>query len=93
MVRSPARLVTEVRCCASRLAPGVLYDKEQAKQSTVEIFLYDSRTQEECLGRKLFRSPRCDWGRVSQVKKGDKLFLLNYETSQLHGIFEAISDG
>ena len=28
-----------------------------------------------------------------QSEKGDTLFLLNYETNRLHGVFEAASDG
>jgi hypothetical protein len=81
---------------SNRLPPGVLYDKDQEKQSTAEIgwvFMCDRRTQEECLGRKLFGSPKRDWRRVSQVKKGDTLFLLNFEMSELHGVFEAVTDG
>jgi hypothetical protein len=32
-------------------------------------------------------------GRASEAKKGDILFLLNYQTNHLHGVFEAVSDG
>lgn len=81
---------------SSPLSSGVLYDKDQAKQSTAEIgwvFMCDGRTQEECLERKLFGAPKRDWRRVSQIKKGDTLFLLNYETSWLYGVFEAVTDG
>jgi len=37
--------------------------------------------------------PMSEWNRVSQVKKGDILFLLNYQNNRLHGVFEATTDG
>lgn len=75
---------------------GVLYEKEvikQARERTGWVFLCNSRTESECLALKLFGSPKREWARVSQVKKGDILYLHNYETNRLHGVFEAIEDG
>jgi hypothetical protein len=76
--------------------PGVLYEKEgikQAREPTGWVFLCNNSTETECLATKLFGSPKREWNIVSQVKKGDILFLLNYETNRLHGVFEAVTDG
>jgi len=79
------------------LPPGVLY---RAEEETKEVrplngyvFLCNNRTEGECLERKLFGAPKSEWNRVSRVKKGDILFLLNYQINLLHGVFEAVSDG
>jgi len=80
-----------------RLPYGVLYEpKEESKEArapTGYVFLCNNRTEKECLERKLFGLPKSEWNRVSQVKEGDILFLLNYQNNRLHGIFEAVSDG
>jgi len=76
--------------------PGVLYEKEeprQPKEPTGWVFLCNNGTERECLALKLFGSPKKEWNRVSQIKRGDVLFLLNYETNRLHGVFEAVTDG
>jgi len=81
---------------AGRLPYGVLYEVEEGKEARVPsgyVFLCGNWTERECLERSLFGAPKSEWGRVSQVKKGDILFLLNYQTNRLHGVFEAISDG
>ena len=79
------------------LPPGVLYsaerEKKEARAPNGYVFLCNNGTERECLERKLFGSPKSEWNRVSQVKEGDMLFLLNYQTNRLHGVFEAISDG
>jgi hypothetical protein len=36
--------------------------------------------------------PEWKWSVISQVKKGDILFLLNHQNNHLHGVFEATSD-
>jgi len=73
---------------------GILYKAEiPARLPSGYVFLCSNRTESECLEKKLFGSPRSEWNRVSQVKNGDVLFLLNYQTNRLHGVFEAISDG
>jgi len=80
-----------------RLPPGVLYEAEQktkeARPPNGYVFLCDNRTERECLERKLFGAPKSEWNRVSQVKRGDLLFLLNYWTNRLHGVFEATTNG
>jgi len=83
--------------CHGRLPYGVLYKAEQRpKEIRPEngyVFLCNNRTERECLERKLFGLPKSEWNRVSQIKKGEILFLLNYQTNRLHGVFEAVSDG
>jgi len=79
-----------------QLPSGVLYQKEERREPRVPwgyVFLCSNRTEGECLEKKLFGSPKSEWGRVSQVKEGDILFLLNYQTNHLHGVFEAVSEG
>ena len=82
---------------SKRLPTGILYRAEQeAKEAgppSGYVFLCNNRTEGECLERKLFGAPKSEWNRVSQVKKGDVLFLLNYWNNRLHGVFEAVSDG
>jgi hypothetical protein len=76
--------------------PGVLYEKEVNRQSRERagwVFFCNSRTEGECLALKLFGSPKREWTKVSQVKRGDILYLHNYETNRLHGVFEAVEDG
>jgi len=84
------------RVSSRRLAPGVLYEAEERKEMRVPngyVFICSHRTERECFERKLFAMPMSDWNRVSQVKKGDILFLLNYQSNRLHGVFEATTDG
>ena len=80
-----------------RLPYGVLYTAEEetkeARPLNGYVFLCNNRTEGECLERKLFGLPRSEWNRVSQVKEGDILFLLNYQGNRLHGVFEAVSEG
>jgi len=79
------------------LPPGVLYSAEretkEARTPSGYVFLCNNWTERECLDSKLFGSPKSERNRVSQVKEGDILFLLNYQTNRLHGVFEAVSDG
>ena len=80
-----------------RLPYGVLYElKEESKEARAPagyVFLCNNRTESECLDKGLFGSPKSEWNRVSRVKKGDILFLLNYQSNRLHGVFEAVGDG
>jgi len=83
----------------NELPSGVLYDSEISKAQTAAktpsgyVFLCDNRTERECLEKGLFGAPKSEWKKVSQVKKGDILFLLNYRTNRFHGVFEAVTDG
>jgi len=79
-----------------KLPYGVLYEAEERKETRIPngyVFICSYGTERECFERKLFAMPMSDWDRISQVKKGDILFLLNYETNRLHGVFEATTDG
>jgi len=79
------------------LPPGVLYRAEEetkeARPLNGYVFLCNNRTERECLEKRLFGAPKSEWNRVLQVKKGDILFLLNYQNNHLHGVFEAATDG
>jgi len=85
------------KCHHRHLPYGVLYAAEQeikeARPPNGYVFLCNNRTERECFEKKLFGSPESEWNRVSQIKKGDILFLLNYQNNRLHGVFEAASDG
>jgi len=79
-----------------RLPHGVLYEVEERKGMRAPngyVFLCNERTESECLEKKLFGAPKSEWNRVSQVKEGDVLFLLNYQRNRLHGVFEAVDNG
>ena len=84
------------RLSSRSLPSGVLYEAEERKETRVPngyVFICGHRTERECFERKLFAMPKSDWNRVSQVKKGDILFLLNYQSNRLYGVFEAVTDG
>ncbi|XP_019102465.1 PREDICTED: uncharacterized protein LOC104792268 [Camelina sativa] len=57
------------------------------------IFMSNYSTRKECLGRELFGLPMRQAGFVKQVKAGMLLFLFEFESRQLHGVFQASSDG
>jgi len=84
------------RVSSISLPSGVLYETEERKETKVPngyVFICSHGTERECFERKLFAMPMSNWNRVSQVKKGDILFLLNYQNNRLHGVFEATTDG
>ena len=80
-----------------RLPYGVLHAAEletkEPRSPNGYVFLCNNRTERECLERKLFGLPKSGWDRVSKVKEGDILFLLNYQNNRLQGVFEATTDG
>ncbi|KAL5719090.1 hypothetical protein ACHQM5_011915 [Ranunculus cassubicifolius] len=57
------------------------------------IFVCNNDTMEENLKRQLFRLPPRYRDSVRAITPGLPLFLYNYSTHQLHGIFEAASFG
>ncbi|XP_004295485.1 PREDICTED: uncharacterized protein LOC101299944 [Fragaria vesca subsp. vesca] len=57
------------------------------------IFMSSSSTKDECFRRKLFGLPSLQWPFVKRVKKGMILFLFDFEKKELHGVFQACSDG
>ncbi|XP_056163149.1 uncharacterized protein LOC115689624 isoform X1 [Syzygium oleosum] len=57
------------------------------------IFMSNAGTKEECLEKMLFGLPYSHADFVRRVKAGMILFLFEYERRELHGVFEAASDG
>ncbi|KAI5073754.1 hypothetical protein GOP47_0011767 [Adiantum capillus-veneris] len=57
------------------------------------IFVCNNDTMQEDLKRQLFGLPQRYWDSVRAIQPGLPLFLYNYTTHQLHGIFEAASFG
>ncbi|KAK9915208.1 hypothetical protein WJX75_006191 [Coccomyxa subellipsoidea] len=57
------------------------------------IFGCTHETYEECVNGLVFGLPRPHWCYVQHIKKGMPIFLFNYNSRQLHGIFRAVSDG
>lgn len=57
------------------------------------IFMSNSVTKKECLRQKIFglSSTKCNF--VKHIKAGMILFLFEYESRELYGVFEACSDG
>jgi hypothetical protein len=64
--------------------------KSKASQKAY-IFLCSDLTEGECLKEGLFGGKVGYKSQVREVNPGDKLFLYNYSSRKLHGIFEATS--
>jgi len=56
------------------------------------FFLCNNETQQECLDRKLLGATLGYKKIIPQINIGDKLFLYNYSTRRLHGVFIAVSE-
>ena len=57
------------------------------------IFMSNNATKKESLRRKIFALPYSQSHFVKQVKDGMILFLFEFEKRELHGVFQACSDG
>ncbi|XP_068320733.1 uncharacterized protein [Pyrus communis] len=57
------------------------------------IFMSSSATIDECFKRRLFGLPSSQGQFVKQIKTGMILFLFEFESRELHGVFQACSDG
>ncbi|KAB2060867.1 hypothetical protein ERO13_A10G044700v2 [Gossypium hirsutum] len=57
------------------------------------IFMSNNATKRECFRRKVFALPYSQYHFVKQVKAGMILFLFEFERRELHGVFQACSDG
>jgi hypothetical protein len=57
------------------------------------IFMSNRATRKECFRRKLLGLPSGQADFVKQVKAGMVLFLFEFERRELHGVFQACSDG
>ena len=57
------------------------------------IFACTSKSEKECLNRMLFATNHVYGENVLKVKRGDLLFLLNFDTDTLYGTFLAKSNG
>ncbi|XP_062012334.1 uncharacterized protein LOC133728902 [Rosa rugosa] len=57
------------------------------------IFMSSSFTKDECFRRRLFGLPSGQGPFVKQIKSGMILFLFEFEKRELHGVFQASSDG
>ncbi|KAM1792388.1 hypothetical protein ACFX12_036248 [Malus domestica] len=57
------------------------------------IFMSSSATIDECFERRLFGLPSSQGQFVKQIKTGMILFLFEFERRELHGVFQACSDG
>ncbi|KAG9148539.1 hypothetical protein Leryth_022183 [Lithospermum erythrorhizon] len=57
------------------------------------IFMANMETKKECLELEVFALPFSHSNFVKQVKAGMLLFLFEYESRQLFGVYQAITDG
>ena len=57
------------------------------------IFACTSKSEQECFNRMLFATNHVYGENVLKVKRGDLLFLLNFDTDTLYGTFLAKSNG
>ncbi|NWG08878.1 MAG: methyltransferase domain-containing protein [Nitrososphaerales archaeon] len=58
-----------------------------------QIFACTNKTERECLERMLFSTNKVHANKTLRTKKGDYLFLLNFDSDTLYGVFRARSDG
>lgn len=56
------------------------------------VFACTKKTESECFERLLFGTDRVYGPIVIRIRKGDLLFLNNFDTDSLYGVFEAVSD-
>eukprot|EP00854_Cymbomonas_tetramitiformis_P004597 gene4597-5630_t len=57
------------------------------------IFGCNRQTQDACLKKEIFGMSSAYLGLVSAIVPGTTLFLFNFTTKELHGVFEAVSHG
>ncbi|GMN36887.1 hypothetical protein TIFTF001_042529, partial [Ficus carica] len=57
------------------------------------IFMSNLATMGECLEKQLFGLPSSNGDFVRRVRAGMLLFLFEYEKRELHGVFQATTDG
>ncbi|CAL8468750.1 g8290 [Coccomyxa elongata] len=57
------------------------------------IFGCTHETYDECVNKLIFGLPRAHWCYVQHIKKGMPIFLFNYQSRKLHGIYRAVTDG
>ncbi|KAI3426271.1 hypothetical protein D9Q98_008646 [Chlorella vulgaris] len=57
------------------------------------IFMCNTRTFQTCMQNMMFGLPSPHWCYVQYIREGMPLFLYNFESKELHGIFKAASDG
>ncbi|KAJ9168540.1 hypothetical protein P3X46_020047 [Hevea brasiliensis] len=57
------------------------------------IFISNLETKKECFRRKLLGLPMGQAHFVKQIKAGMILFLFEFERRELHGVFQASTDG
>jgi len=57
-----------------------------------QIFACTNKSKEECFRRLLFGTNRAYAPAVMRVRKGHYLFLLDFDSDQLYGVFKATSD-
>lgn len=56
------------------------------------IFLCSDQTEQECLEKSLFGGQEKYQGRVKGLQPGHTLFLYNYKSKKLHGVFKALTE-
>jgi DNA modification methylase len=67
--------------------------KKKVQAPEGHIFACTSKSEQECFNRMLFATNHIYGENVLKVKKGDFLFLLNFDTDTLYGTFLAKSNG
>jgi len=54
------------------------------------VFQCSTKTQAECLERGLLGLPRAFWARVQEIQADTPIFLHNFQTKELHGVFSIV---
>src|SRR5947209_2169614 len=55
------------------------------------VFLCNDVTEQECLDKLLFGGKESYQRLTKNILPGDRIFLYNYQSSRLHGVFKAIT--
>ncbi|PRW44996.1 ring canal kelch-like protein isoform X2 isoform A [Chlorella sorokiniana] len=82
--------------CDTRNETNYRFEQQQknlGNQLGGVIFMCNNSTWHMCMEQQMFGLPQAHWCYVQYVRSGMPLFLYNFQSKQLHGIFKAASDG
>lgn len=82
-----------VSAFATAPATDEVEEKKASNRISGFIFLCNGRTKAECYRYRVFGLPLSKMAIVEKIKTGTKLFLFDFESKHLYGVYEATSNG